>query len=78
MRRATARRIPGAVRASAGLSTTAADVDSLLEAVAAIANGTAPPVTYDQDPHTGDYWPDTADQRWASALRRLGASCARG
>jgi selenocysteine lyase/cysteine desulfurase len=72
------RRIPGAVRASAGLSTTAADIDTLLEAVAAIASGAPAPVAYDQDPHTGDFCPRTSDQRWADASRRLGASCARG
>jgi selenocysteine lyase/cysteine desulfurase len=72
------RHIPGAVRASAGLSTTAADIDTLIAAVTDIAGGAPPPVTYDQDPHTGDFWPDTTDQRWGDAARRLGASCARG
>jgi selenocysteine lyase/cysteine desulfurase len=72
------RRIPGAVRASAGLSTTSADVDALLEAVSAIAGDEPPPIAYDQDPHTGDFWPHTSDERWADAARRLGASCARG
>ncbi len=72
------RRIPGAVRASAGLSTTAADIDALIAAVTAIATGASAPVAYDQDPHTGDYSPHTTDQRWADAARRLGASCARG
>ena len=72
------RGIPGAVRASAGLSTTSADVDALLDAVAAIAGGEPAPIPYDQDPHTGDFWPQTSDERWADAARRLGASCARG
>ena len=71
-------RMPGAVRASAGLSTTAEDVDRFLAAVADMAAGSAPPVPYDLDPHTGDYWPHTADEAWSSASRRLGASCARG
>jgi selenocysteine lyase/cysteine desulfurase len=70
--------IPGAVRASAGLSTVDADIDRLLEAVARIAAGDAPPVQYDQDRHTGDYWPRTTEAAWSSASRRLGASCARG
>ena len=35
-------RMPGAVRASAGLSTTRADIDRLLEAVARIAGGDEP------------------------------------
>jgi selenocysteine lyase/cysteine desulfurase len=72
------RRIPGAVRASAGLSTTAADVDRFLAAVAAIASGAPAPVAYEQDEHTGDFWPSTTDDAWSSAGRRLGASCARG
>ena len=70
--------MPGAVRASAGLSTSTADIDGLVEAVAAIASGAPSPVEYTQDPNTGDYWPVTSDQRWATAARRLGASCARG
>jgi hypothetical protein len=70
--------MPGAVRASAGLSTTPADIDRFLVAVAAIAAATPPPVPYEQDEHTGDYWPRTDDAAWSSASRRLGASCARG
>ncbi len=72
------RHIPGAVRASAGLSTTAADIDRFLAAVAAIAGGDDPPVPYDQDPGTGDYWPRTDDPDWSTAARRPGTSCARG
>jgi hypothetical protein len=47
---------PGAVRASAGISTSVDDIDRLLEAVEAIAT-TAPPVDYARDPLAGDYWP---------------------
>ncbi len=72
------RRMPGAVRASAGLSTTSADVDRLVAAVAAIAAGGDPPVPYEQDPHTGDYLPVGGEGSWAEAGRRIGASCARG
>jgi selenocysteine lyase/cysteine desulfurase len=72
------RHIPGAVRASAGLSTTAADIDRFLAAVAPIAAGEPSPVTYDQDEHTGDFWPRAATGPWSSADRSLGASCARG
>ena len=72
------RRMPGAIRASAGLSTGAAEIDALVEAVGAIAGGKPSPVTYDQDPHTGDFWPHTSDERWADAARRVGSSCARG
>jgi selenocysteine lyase/cysteine desulfurase len=49
--------MPGAVRASAGLNTTAADVERLLDAVARIARGDPPPVPYLQDPRTGDFRP---------------------
>ncbi|MEA2933220.1 MAG: hypothetical protein QOI56_2005, partial [Actinomycetota bacterium] len=72
------RDIPGAVRASAGLSTTGTDVDRFLAAVADIAGPGEPPVPYDQDPGTGDYWPRTTEVAWSSAARRPGASCARG
>ncbi|MGH9282485.1 MAG: aminotransferase class V-fold PLP-dependent enzyme, partial [Acidimicrobiales bacterium] len=78
VRRGDRRHIPGAVRASAGLSTTAADIDRFLAGVAAVAGGEPPPVAYEQDPHTGDYWPVTDDPAWSSPERRLGASCARG
>jgi selenocysteine lyase/cysteine desulfurase len=72
------RTIPGAVRASTALATTGDDVDRFLEALARIAGGEPAPVTYDQDPHTGDWWPRTDDPAWTSAGRRLGATCARG
>jgi selenocysteine lyase/cysteine desulfurase len=48
--------LPGAVRASAGISTTLGDVERLLAAVAVVAH-TPPPVEYERDPRTGDYWP---------------------
>jgi selenocysteine lyase/cysteine desulfurase len=72
------RHMPGAVRASAGLSTTAADIDQLIAAVGRIAGGEPLPVPYDQDEHTGDYWPRTTDPAWSSSSRRLGATCSRG
>jgi selenocysteine lyase/cysteine desulfurase len=72
------RHMPGAVRASASLATTTTDIDRFIEAVADIAAGAATPVGYDQDPHTGDFWPHTTDEPWANEARRLGASCARG
>jgi selenocysteine lyase/cysteine desulfurase len=78
VRRGDRHEIPGAVRASAGLSTTDADIDRLVAAVAAIAGGEPPPVPYDQDDDTGDYWPRTDEPAWSGAARRLGASCARG
>ena len=48
--------LPGAVRASAGISTTAADVERLLEAVDTVAT-TSLPAEYLADRVTGDYWP---------------------
>ena len=72
------RAMPGAVRASAGIATTGDDIDRFLDSLAQIASGEPSPVAYDQDDHTGDYWPRTDDPAWSSAARRLGASCARG
>jgi selenocysteine lyase/cysteine desulfurase/uncharacterized protein (DUF779 family) len=51
--------LPGAVRASAGISTRPADVRRLLDAVAVVAT-TDPPVEYVHDPATGDYRPTVA------------------
>jgi len=72
------RSVPGAVRASAGASTTPADVDALLAAVAVIARGDPPPLPYRQDASTGDFWPEGEVPGWTSADRAAGASCARG
>ncbi|HUJ65065.1 MAG TPA: aminotransferase class V-fold PLP-dependent enzyme [Acidimicrobiales bacterium] len=69
--------IPGAVRASAGINTSSADVDRFLEAVAHIA-ATAPPVPYSQDPMTGDFWPETSAPGWSATERGVGATCGRG
>ena len=72
------RRVPGAVRASAGLGTELSDVDRLLAAVAEIASGRAAPVAYTQDRVTGDFWPEGEARGWGTAERAVGASCARG
>jgi selenocysteine lyase/cysteine desulfurase len=72
------RDVPGAVRASAGLSTSSADIDRLIEAVSAVADGSPAPVDYRQDEHTGDFWPESAFSGWTTDDRALGASCARG
>jgi selenocysteine lyase/cysteine desulfurase len=66
------RSLPGAVRASTGLSTTTTDIERLLEAVAAVATNT-PPVEYLPDPLTGDYWPQRppASRRRARPDHRL-------
>ena len=70
--------MPGAVRASAGLSTTLDDIDRLLAAVTDIAGGRPAPVDYLQDTHTGDYWPAGDIPGWTASDRLVGASCARG
>ena len=72
------REMPGAVRASAGLSTSPADIDRLIDAVTALASGAPPVAAYEQDANTGDFWPETAAPGWTTDDRSLGASCARG
>jgi selenocysteine lyase/cysteine desulfurase len=78
VRRGDRRSTPGAVRASAGLGTSGADVDALLAAVAAVSKDEPPPVPYEQDEHSGDWWPVGEVPGWSSEARRVGASCARG
>jgi selenocysteine lyase/cysteine desulfurase len=72
------RRIPGAVRASAGVNTTPAEIDRFLLAVRAIAEGPDGPFDYRQDPETGDYWPDSSIPGWTDHDRATGSPCARG
>jgi len=72
------RQVPGAVRASAGINTAIADIDRFLAAVAVIASGQPGSVAYEQDPDTGDYWPQGDHPGWTNADRAVGASCARG
>jgi selenocysteine lyase/cysteine desulfurase len=71
------RAVPGAVRASAGLSTSLADIDRLLAAVSAIASHDPAPIDYEQDPNSGDFAPSGDAAGW-HAERSSGASCARG
>ncbi|TMM15610.1 MAG: aminotransferase class V-fold PLP-dependent enzyme [Actinobacteria bacterium] len=78
VRRGDRRLIPGAVRASAMLSTTPEEVQVFLGAVADIASGRPSPVPFAQDELTGDYWPELDVPGWAAADRILGASCGRG
>jgi selenocysteine lyase/cysteine desulfurase len=78
VRRGDRRSLPGAVRASAGLATTPAEIDALLAGVAAVASGQPAPVEYQQDPYTGDFWPRGDAPGWSAGDRRLGATCARG
>ncbi|HVM07734.1 MAG TPA: aminotransferase class V-fold PLP-dependent enzyme [Acidimicrobiales bacterium] len=72
------REIPGAVRASASLGTTTGEIDALLDAVASIAAGSTPPIRYEQDEATGDWFPVGKVPGWTEEDRRVGASCARG
>ncbi|HZA79330.1 MAG TPA: aminotransferase class V-fold PLP-dependent enzyme, partial [Acidimicrobiales bacterium] len=72
------RHTPGAIRASAGVSTTEDDIDRLVAAVADIASGPPAPVAYHQDPHTGDFRVEDGVAGWLAGDRAVGASCARG
>jgi selenocysteine lyase/cysteine desulfurase len=72
------RRVPGAVRASAGLGSSDRDIDALLAAVGQLAAGAEPQVPYRQDPATGDYFPVTDEPGWRDAASEQGAACARG
>jgi len=70
--------IPGAVRASCGLGTSGDDVAALLAALRALVSGSAPPMPYEQDQVTGDFWPVGQAAGWRDADRPAGAACARG
>ncbi len=70
--------IPGAVRASCGLGTSSEDVDTLLHALQAVIHGGPPPVPYEQDDVTGDFWPEGGARGWSDGDRPAGAACARG
>ena len=72
------RGIPGAVRASAGLGTSADDIEAILTAVAELAAGAPSPVPYLQDTATGDFFPVTDEPGWRNAAQELGAACSRG
>jgi selenocysteine lyase/cysteine desulfurase len=72
------RQVPGAVRASAGLGSSGQDIDKLVAAVTALAGGTPPPVPYEQDTATGDFFPVTDEPGWRNAASELGAACSRG
>jgi len=71
-------RMPGAVRASAGVNTTEDDVSRLVTAVARIASGERAPVAYVQDPRTGDFTPDRELAPWHPAVRSAGSACSPG
>ena len=66
------------MRASCGLGTSGDDVDALLAALRALVNGGGPPVPYEQDHVTGDFWPAGQASGWSDGDRPAGAACARG
>jgi selenocysteine lyase/cysteine desulfurase len=74
--------MPGAVRASCGIATSAEDVDYFLGALSAIAADAAAgrrgPVRYEQDPATGDFWPETGAAGWRPDDRGQATSCVVG
>ena len=72
------RQIPGAVRASTRIATTPTDVERFLAAVATVVAHPEPPIAYDQDQATGDYWPVTGAEGWTADDRHHSAPCGRG
>ncbi len=72
------RTMPGAVRASVGLGTSGAEIDTLLAAVAELAGGKPASVPYIQNRETGDFFPETEISGWRDAADEVGASCSRG
>ena len=69
--------IPGVVRVSGCLSTTAADVQRLAGALAAVTSGDPPPVPYEQDVATGDFHP-VGGLPGAGGGSTVGAGCSLG
>lgn len=78
VRRGDRSRMPGAVRASAGINTTEADIERFLYALARIASGEIPPIVYRQETRTGDFVPDPAVAPWAAGFRLHGSPCSPG
>ncbi len=71
------RAVPGAVRASGGINTSADDIERLLAAVALIASSAPGPFGYVQDPGSGDYRPPDGLAPW-EAPGNNGSPCAVG
>ncbi len=78
VRRGNRSRMPGAVRASAGLNTTEADVAHLIQAVTRIATGGPAPVAYLQDTRSGDYFPDRDAAPWYAQAVSPNSPCSPG
>ena len=77
-RRGDRSQMPGAVRASLGVNASVADVERLCAAVARLAALVPAPVTYVQDPGTGDFSPGLESAPWLAATRQHGSSCSPG
>jgi selenocysteine lyase/cysteine desulfurase len=77
-RRGDRSQMPGAVRASLGVNASAADVERLCAAVTRLAALVPAPITYVQEPGTGDFSPGPASWPGAAATRRPGSSCSPG
>ena len=69
MRQGDRTRMPGAVRASAGINTSETDVGRLISAVSRIAGGAKAPVTYIQDARSGDFNPYLNSMPWSGNTR---------
>ena len=78
VRRGDRSQTPGAVRASLGVNASVADIERLCAAVARLAALVPAPVSYVQDPGTGDFTPGPASAPWLAAMRRHGSSCSPG
>jgi selenocysteine lyase/cysteine desulfurase len=74
-RRGDRSQMPGAVRASLGVNASAADVERLCAAVTRLAALVPAPITYVQEPGTGDFSPGPASSPWPATTRRPGSSC---
>ena len=77
-RRGDRSQMPGAVRASLGVNASAADVERLCAAVTRLAALVPAPITYVQEPGTGDFSPGPASSPWPATTRRPGSSCSPG
>ena len=77
-RRGDRSQMPGAVRASLGVNASAADVERLCAAVTRLAALVPAPITYVQEPGTGDFSPGPAWSPWPATTRRPGSSCSPG
>ena len=77
-RRGDRSQMPGAVRASLGVNASAADVERLCAAVTRLAALVPAPITYVQEPGTGDFSPGPASSPGPATTRRPGSSCSPG